>query len=63
MNLRSMPKESYPVLEGDIKIQDLQGNVFLEVEGDCWYASVTLSQEAVTGLQEWLSLYRQAAGF
>lgn len=58
-----MPKESFPVLEGDVKISDVGGHVFLEVEGDCWYASVTLTQESLAGLQEWLSCYRQAAGF
>lgn len=58
-----MPKESFPVLEGDVKISDVGGNVFLEAEGDSWYVSVTMTQEAISGLQEWLSLYRQAQGF
>ena len=60
MTSRAMPKEAFPTLEGEVKIQDVANQVFLEVEGDSWYASVTLTDKAVTGLHEWLSCYRQA---
>lgn len=62
MTSRAMPTEAFPTLEGEVKIQDVGGQVFLESEGDSWYCSVTLSDAAVIGLQEWLSCYRQARG-
>lgn len=52
-----MPKKSFPVEEGDLRIQDIGGNVFMEIEGDCWYASISLPAESVAGLHEWLSCY------
>lgn len=58
-----MPMTEFPVLEGDIRLREVGDNVFLELEGDCWYSCVTLSREAITGLHEWLACYRQAAEF
>lgn len=57
-----MPKKGWPVLEGEIKLSDVGSQAFIEVEGDNWYASVTLTNEAITGLHEWLTCYRQARG-
>lgn len=47
-------------MEGMVKLKIVASQVYLELEGECWYACHTLNDAAVDGLYEWLTCYRLA---
>lgn len=58
--MSAMPPGEFSSIEGELKIRDLQNQVTIEMEGDCWYSCMTFSQEAIEALADWLTLYRLA---
>lgn len=43
-----------------MKISDHGGQVTFEMQGDCWYSSMTLNAGDALKISDWLSLYHLA---
>jgi len=48
----------FECLEGSLTIRQVGMQVFLEIEGDNYTCSMTLSEESAQGIEDWLACLR-----
>lgn len=48
----------WETIEGQICLRSVGSQVFLEIEGDGWYACVTLNKDAAQGIGDWFTVRR-----